>query len=335
MGNGHCHTAQWPSGRVGTRREIEEKKESVVMSSSSSSSSREWTPEEEGKGGGEEGNAQKRGGRRLVWLPVTALVATGVCYAIMYGFFFRSDKDPEEEQPDVAYISEVGDYPPQSCFFTLGCSLLGAAHIAAFVALATETQARLSVAVRSLPPSQAPLLARYVSSSTRMFWAGIIAGMGFMVTGSFQEVHVPTVHIIGALAVFVASIWYGCEAILHSRWRRKLGLDRGDVSAASAPSASSCQSCITTVLDNTLRSPGFIRAWRYVFQGVSIAGLLLLVGAIAIDRNTGSNDAAEPMERSIWAPIGEIVMVRHTSHTTHHTPHTTHHTLHCTQTYVL
>merc|ERR1711916_355114 len=191
---------------MGTRREIEEKKESVVMSSSSSSSSREWTPEEEGKGGGEEGDAQKRGGRRLVWLPVTALVATGVCYAIMYGFFFRSDKDPEEEQPDVAYISEVGDYPPQSCFFTLGCSLLGAAHIAAFVALATETQARLSVAVRSLPPSQAPLLARYVSSSTRMFWAGIIAGMGFMVTGSFQEVHVPTVHIIGALAVFVASI---------------------------------------------------------------------------------------------------------------------------------
>merc|ERR1711916_274700 len=106
---------------MGTRREIEEKKESVVMSSSSSSS-HEWTPEEEGKGGGEEGNAQKRGGRRLVWLPVTALVATGVCYAIMYGFFFRSDKDPEEEQPDVAYISEVGDYPPQSCFFTLGCT---------------------------------------------------------------------------------------------------------------------------------------------------------------------------------------------------------------------
>ncbi|KNC54702.1 uncharacterized protein AMSG_01552 [Thecamonas trahens ATCC 50062] len=206
-----------------------------------------------------------------------------LCFVVVYALFFAYDDG--YDQRDVSYISETGDYPPQSTFFTCGLVVLAGAMMIGFPAVAFDATRRVALALPYASERGLAQLATFVACNRRSKIAAIGVVVGFVLVASFQEIHMQIPHSTGAAMMFAGSIWYQVEDVRMWRLRMALGLN-----TAPGPGSRGSWRRLCAWL-HWLRSPMVVYRVRLLALATSALGAAILAVAIAVNRAINGRDS--------------------------------------------
>ncbi|KAK6618910.1 hypothetical protein RUM44_003291 [Polyplax serrata] len=122
----------------------------------------------------------------------------------------------EHVYPVMPFMSYTGDRPVESCIFSFGLNSIAATYI---IICYLRYQQIIKICEEDSPSHPNSIL----RMNRKSLWWGISSAAGLSVTGSFQELHVASVHRLGALiCTYCGFIYFWYQTVLSDLMIGKL-----------------------------------------------------------------------------------------------------------------